>query len=318
MMAGMRCSVSVQKSGLDPTGTANNVLGYVVVEWPLPWPAKVEAVEPLAPVLDRAADLGLRVQLAHHIDAHIAPSRVLLVRRQEGAFHSYAMDGWSLPDPGVPLERAERQAQLVQLALDALAGGHEPDADFAPPDVLICTHGKRDVCCGSYGTHLVNDFAAARPQLRVWRTSHLGGHRFAPTALTLPDGNVWAYLDVDVLGAIIDRTLDPAVAAAHYRGCSAARPEAQLAERSALVAEGWPLLDRTRTTGATPIDGQAAHEVWCEVEHADGSRIRYSGRVVVNREIHLPPCGSTDATKPHHDLRIDDLRIDELATAPTA
>lgn len=315
-MGAMRCSVAVNKAGLDPTGTANHVMGYVVVEWPLPWPSKVEQVDELAAVLDRAADLGLRVQLAHAVDAHIPPSRVLVARRDEGPFRAYDVAGWSLPRGDEGLEPARRKVALRDLAVAALKGNADPDTAMPLPHVLICSHGARDVCCGSFGTHLATDLIKARPDLRVWRTSHLGGHRFAPTALSLPEGNLWAFLDVDLLAGIIDRTADPAIAAQHYRGNSAAKPEAQLAERSALAAEGWPLLDATRTTGANqPAPGEA-HNAWCEVRRLDGTGTRYAGQVVVNRQIHLPSCGSTDATKAYHDLRIDDLRIDDLAVTP--
>lgn len=311
-MGAMRCSVAVHKAGLDPTGTANNVLGYVVVEWPLPWPAKVEQVDELAPVLDRAADLGLRVQLAHAVEAHVQPSRVLFARRDEGPFRAYDVAGWSLPGGDGDLGRSERKVALRDLAVAALDGRSEPDPSLALPHVLVCSHGARDVCCGSFGTHLAADLSKVRPDVRVWRTSHLGGHRFAPTALTLPDGNVWAFLDVDLLAGILDRTADPAVAAQHYRGNSAARPEAQLAERSALAAEGWSLLEATRTTGADQRGPGEAHAAWCEVRHPDGTGARYAGRVVVNRQVHLPPCGSTDANKAYHDLRIDDLVVTPL------
>ena len=49
-------------------------------------------------------------------------------------------------------------------------------------DVLVCTHGTRDTCCGSLGTRLWRDLDAGGATVR--RTSHTGGHRFAPTAVT--------------------------------------------------------------------------------------------------------------------------------------
>jgi len=55
------------------------------------------------------------------------------------------------------------------------------------PQILVCTNGKRDVCCALHGVALLRALAAANVT-GLWETTHLGGHRFAPTLLTLPDG----------------------------------------------------------------------------------------------------------------------------------
>ncbi len=55
------------------------------------------------------------------------------------------------------------------------------------PLVLICTHGRRDRCCAKFGMPIYNALQAELGDA-VWQTTHLGGHRFAPTLLTLPDG----------------------------------------------------------------------------------------------------------------------------------
>jgi len=47
-----------------------------------------------------------------------------------------------------------------------------------------------------------------------------GGHRFAPTALLLPEGTLWAYLDLDLLVGVSDRSLDVDEAVRLYRGCA--------------------------------------------------------------------------------------------------
>ncbi len=57
----------------------------------------------------------------------------------------------------------------------------------AEPQILVCTNGKRDVCCALHGVALLRALSAANVP-GLWETTHLGGHRFAPTLLTLPDG----------------------------------------------------------------------------------------------------------------------------------
>jgi hypothetical protein len=54
---------------------------------------------------------------------------------------------------------------------------------------LVCTNGKRDICCAQLGRPLLEELEAQGRE--VWESSHIGGHRFAPVHLTLPDGRIW-------------------------------------------------------------------------------------------------------------------------------
>ena len=44
----------------------------------------------------------------------------------------------------------------------------------------------------------------ANPDVRLWRTSHTGGHRFAPTAIALPSASLWAWADAALLAQVVD------------------------------------------------------------------------------------------------------------------
>jgi len=64
------------------------------------------------------------------------------------------------------------------------------DAPIHPAHVdLVCTNGKRDICCAQLGRPLLEQLEAAGRE--VWETTHIGGHRFGPVHLTLPDGRIW-------------------------------------------------------------------------------------------------------------------------------
>ena len=56
--------------------------------------------------------------------------------------------------------------------------------------VLVCTNARRDQCCALLGRPLVATFVdkPPTPDTQIWETSHLGGHRFAPTFVDLPSG----------------------------------------------------------------------------------------------------------------------------------
>jgi len=71
------------------------------------------------------------------------------------------------------------------------------------PLILVCTHGKRDQCCGRLGGKIFAKLHA-RKSAWVWQTSHLGGHRFAPTLLTLPDGMMYGRIPEEEAEELIE------------------------------------------------------------------------------------------------------------------
>jgi hypothetical protein len=85
------------------------------------------------------------------------------------------------------------------------AAGEEADPE---PLVLTCVNGRRDACCAKWGRPVAQAAAKAAPA-SSWQTSHLGGHRFAPTALVLPHGTHYGWLCPEDMAGLI---------AAHRRG----------------------------------------------------------------------------------------------------
>ena len=61
------------------------------------------------------------------------------------------------------------------------------------PLILVCTNGKRDRCCAREGPALYQALANIAGD-KAWQCTHLGGHRFAPTVVTLPDGAFYGRL----------------------------------------------------------------------------------------------------------------------------
>jgi hypothetical protein len=69
------------------------------------------------------------------------------------------------------------------------------------PHLFVCCHGKRDQCCAVKGRALVGQLHAMHT--RIWECSHLGGHRFGPTALLLPHGAVFGRLTTESGNSIL-------------------------------------------------------------------------------------------------------------------
>ena len=94
-------------------------------------------------------------------------------------------------EPGTPstLERMEIAGAAALPEVDLSTPGDTPGAErVTDPLLLVCTHGKRDLCCAVKGRPLAAELAAQYPGT-VWESSHTKGHRFAPSMILLP----WNY-----------------------------------------------------------------------------------------------------------------------------
>lgn len=294
-----RCSPWTRAQGVDPIGSATAFDALVLVECPLPWPEDVSDI----PVLAAASAIpGVRVMAVVPRPDAAADGLVHVVHRRRTATNHLAGVDHRVP-PG------EVADLLAVLAADPL-GDHLdlPSAvGESPPEVLVCGHGRRDACCGQWGTRLHADVVDRWAGVRVWRCSHTGGHRFAPTAITLPDGRAWAYIDAGLLDHVVHRRGDVAALARHDRGTSGLDPWAQVVERALFEARGWGWLDQDLRHTATEVtaDGQGATVT---LEWEGGSA---TGVVEVARTVPVLVCGAPpeQATKTSVELALHSLRV---------
>lgn len=294
-----RCSPWTRAQGVDPIGSAPAFDALLLVEWPLPWPSDVSDIPELAAA---SAVPGVRVMIVVPRPDTAGDGRLTVVhRRRTSTNHLAGVDH--------RVSRAEVADLLATVAADPLADhlGLESVRGESPTEVLVCGHGRRDACCGRWGTLLHVELAARWSDVRVWRCSHTGGHRFAPTAITLPDGRAWAYVDPELLDLVVGRAGDIHALAPHDRGTSALDPWAQVVERGVFERLGWAWLDRGLTSSSTTIaaDGQSA-----TVDLAwDGGTA--TGSVDVARILPVLVCGAPpeQATKSTPELALRSLHI---------
>jgi hypothetical protein len=152
------------------------------------------------------------------------------------------------PTPQVTVRRVENPAELAEIVLPepdgALPGEAVPD-----PMLLVCTHGRRDRCCAVDGRALARAVAISEPD--VWECTHLGGHRFAPTALVLPTGYVYGRLDVAGAVAALKAATVGEAEPAHCRGRSTWTASGQVAELAVRGATGLRDADVLRVESET-------------------------------------------------------------------
>jgi hypothetical protein len=294
-----RCAPWTRALGVDPIGSAPELDALVLVEWPLPWPQDVSEI----PELSAATGVpGLRVMTVVPQSADRGDGLLRVVhRRRTGTNHLEGIDH--------QVARAELEDLLAILAADPGSPHLElyTALGASPPEVLVCAHGRRDACCGRWGTLLHVELAARWTDVRVSRCSHTGGHRFAPTAITLPDGRAWAYADADLLDRVVRRTGEVAHLAPHDRGTTGLDPWAQVVERAVLQHLGWSWLDAGPAVVATEVSpgGRAAT---VELTWDGGSAI---GEVEITRDVPVLVCGQPpeQATKTSPDYALRSLRL---------
>jgi hypothetical protein len=162
---------------------------------------------------------------------------------------------------GPPLAFAARTTEaggsLVRLPVDRLEDVTDIDVDrdgipVDGPLVLVCTHVRRDVCCGTHGVPVYNALRRHVPEGLLWRSSHQGGHRFAANVLALPEavqlGRVEPEASEEVAGAVAERRIP----LRFYRGRTLHAPEVQAADAAVRITLG---LDRLAEVRLVAHDG---------------------------------------------------------------
>lgn len=190
----------VSEQAQEPVaGTAPaSIAHWLLVEDNGPWgPKEPNALALLAPELAEAwAEIGKmpgmrRIYVRRPKQLPTMPDakrRFWLATEGEQGFGVFALEASSI-------------TQFVEhLQLQGLTG-LLADASRCDDLWLVCTHGRRDRCCSLYGMSL---FSALDRQSagEVWQCSHLGGHRFAATALHLPSRYLWGRLTEADAGAL--------------------------------------------------------------------------------------------------------------------
>jgi hypothetical protein len=244
------CSVVSQSLQEDPIGVAGAWDLVIMMELPLPWPKELWRANGFPrglydqAVAARERGLNLTFLCVAPDPAYAVPGRrrVLLMRKPGAPFARYDRAEYLLPED-----------QLLRFFTE-LFSGEDPEAVFrvdsgAERDLFVCTHGSVDAACGKFGfpiyQTLRDQYAApSAGRLRVWRVSHFGGHRFAPTVLDYPEGRCWAHLNPTILDQVVRHEGPISALRMHYRGWGGlSTPFEQVAERAIWEREGWAWID---------------------------------------------------------------------------
>jgi Sucrase/ferredoxin-like len=213
-------------------GTASRVRGWVLLEQPGPWGAEAVTSSRLEPGLARALDRA----------AHAAHLRLLLIRRPgRGASQAYRcfVAHTSRADRWMEGRRLDDPAELLELDMAKVVAGERPGfgGPVPGPVYLVCTNGRHDRCCATYGRPLALALAARFGE-PIWESSHVGGDRFAGNLVCLPDGHYFGRVGPDDAERVVDRHRRGLLDLDHYRGRCTDPPTVQAAEWFARRATG--------------------------------------------------------------------------------
>jgi (2Fe-2S) ferredoxin len=223
----------------DPlAGSAPPARRWLLLEHPGPW--RVEAIP----------GAGIESEVLSTLLKNAGSStRILLVRRP-GRSGRRAPRRWILAGLDSALSTGPwRDDRDLLDAAEALRADSLPTREPPQPLILVCTHGVHDVCCALRGRPVAIALASRWPEL-VWECSHIGGDRFAPNVVVLPDGFYYGNLDPDRAVATVEAHLAGTVLTDRLRGMARFLPPVQAAVIAAYDRYG-PLGPADVTVGAT-------------------------------------------------------------------
>jgi hypothetical protein len=246
MMEKFFCSEASRQAGEDIIGSASGHQTYILIECRTPW--EHEAFD------SKYVPENLRQLGKEAIDSKM-PVRFLLISssgRDRQTTDStkviiYDKDtqplAWGYKKQEFNVGSIENVAPVVRSYL----AGEEPNCERETrqtQDILVCTHGSHDQCCARYGNPfyakakaMVNELGL--DEVRVWKSSHFGGHRFAPTAITFPDGRYYGGLDIESFQTILTRIGEIECLKKVYRGWGMLPSPMQVLERELILLYGW-------------------------------------------------------------------------------
>jgi hypothetical protein len=182
-------------------------------------------------------------------------------------------------------------------------------------EILVCTHGANDAACGKFGYPVYNLLrakyaAGSEGRLRVWRTSHIGGHRFAPTLLDFPEGRYWGHLlEVGHVEDLVLRRGAASKLAPFCRGLAGlGRPFEQLAEREILAREGWAWTGYRKRGETLSVDeNEDRAEVRIEYESPEGVAGAYEATIEASGSVMTLGASGTDPLQEVKQYRVSRL-----------
>ena len=297
------CAEQSLRQDVPLIGTAPPTQCFVMIECPPPWGQTIQQAKFLPPALRNMVaapfykERGIRFFLIKAAEeCRIRPKfsespgyRMLIFSRPQGFVSGYSIQEArvsSLEEAAIALQRYFAGKTL---------SFHTPA--IPTRDIFICTHGQYDRCCGCYGYPFYREAQRLKqqwkiPHLRLWQISHIGGHRFAPTLIDLPQGRYYGRMDLEHFKLLVLQQGDWRSLLDCYRGWSVLPKPLQTLEQLFWRNQGWQWLNQEIDYALLPTSENQPHwhaqfvhretygltqEWWAEVVEDVGKRTEVLG-----------------------------------------
>ena len=205
------CNECSREVGEQVFGTAPRVDVWLLLEFTGAWGVQAVPESELPP--------EVKARLIGWGDS-IPNTKVQLIKQGEkGAKIPFFVALTSLESPVVYKFDLDSYDDLLAFDLDAVLRRESRYEDnvHRDPLILVCTNGRRDISCAKYGLPVYQALAEQTPGW-AWESTHIGGHRFAGTLVTLPDGVYYGRLDVDDVPELVAAQMNRYLLVERVRG----------------------------------------------------------------------------------------------------
>ncbi|BBH53439.1 sucrase ferredoxin [Fluviispira sanaruensis] len=248
----MECSLATRQSQEDIVGSVSPVDVQISVELQEPWasvPGKSESFlhhKHLFEILPIFFKEKIRSAVNHFAQNEFSVenhTRIFYFQRKEDELSSFKKIEMLIPNS--EFREAILALKEYQLEKKELYKKWEVKGTEHLHELFICTHGERDHCCGKYGLEVYEKFRnenkkSAKPLFRIWKSSHIGGHRFAPTFFEAPSMRWYGLFNLESIPHFLQRDENYFTIDNNYRGVSGINNSfAQIAEKEIFKKYAW-------------------------------------------------------------------------------
>ncbi|MGB5968633.1 MAG: sucrase ferredoxin [Spirulinaceae cyanobacterium] len=311
------CANLSRQRGEDIIGSAPAYQTYIMVECPYPWTGNAfespGVPDNLRALVAEVKKAKLPIRFLLTLPPQPDPenlTQVLIFQRQPGLAPGYRKQE-------IRVRNISEVAPLLNKYLTP--AGRQIEGEVSKTrDFFVCTHGSHDKCCSRYGYPFFRQGVAMAEKLglkdvRFWQVSHIGGHRFAPTLISLPDGRYYGALDEESLQAILLHQGDITCLSRVYRGWGLLPRKVQVLERELILRHGWQWLHHAVSCRILKeFPEQNLTQVELLYQTSNGETFVYRGDITEDESKTLTMQGSCQGDKASTFIKYTAINIRQL------
>ena len=301
------CADACRQADEDIIGSGTNHSIYVLIECPYPWEYNAfdsrYLPENLKNLIAEVQQYKLSIRfllIAQNHNQKQNNKKVLIYEKDQAKF----LNGYQKYEFDV--ENPEYIAPVIKKYLEGESLDTNTNITMRKSqsrDILVCTHGSHDKCCAKYGNPFYVQGKATIQELglkdtQIWKASHFGGHRFAPTIIDFPDGRYYGLLTQESFKSILMKTGSVKIFNHVYRGWGILPTCIQALERELIFRHNWEWFNyKIDLLGVNNNPENTIIKTELAVLKPDGSKYICKAKLVKDESKTIRLKGSCDVTQ---------------------